>query len=122
MQASVETQAGRSAWETGSAPGPEQRGGDDGRPGPEVTDGFDAVEAPEVVAFRLKRPGTITDYGRMAPTSPDPGGTADTVQTPIPGRLADSRNRVTSAAAHADAVTWAASEVPGQAAVSDPAV
>ena len=110
---------------TGSAPEPEaeQRGGEDGRASSDVTGGFDAVEAPEVVAFRLKRPGPMADYGRMTPAAPaDPSGTADTVQTPIPGRLTDGRNRVTSAAAHADAVTWAASEVPGQAAVSDPAV
>ncbi|HMH90934.1 MAG TPA: hypothetical protein VK586_07590 [Streptosporangiaceae bacterium] len=84
---------------------------------------FDAIEAPEVVAFRLKLPVTVAEYGRMAPAaSADPSGTDDTVQTPAPGRLADGRNRVTSAAAHADAATWAASEVPGQAAVSDPAV
>ncbi|HEY3981063.1 MAG TPA: hypothetical protein VGM79_27550 [Streptosporangiaceae bacterium] len=107
--------------------GPEQRGEGD-RPGPEVTDVFDAIEAPEVVAFRLKRPAAMADYGRLAAPPPSPpaaadhSGTDDTVQTPAPGRLSDGRNRVTSAAAHADAATWAASEVPGQAAVSDPAV
>jgi hypothetical protein len=124
-------QAGQAGGETGGGSGPEQRGGEDDRPGPEVTDVFDAIEAPEapeVVAFRLKRPATVADYARMAPAaSADPSGTDDTVQTPAParpgaGRAAAGRDRVTSAAVHADAATWAASEVPGQAAVSDPAV
>jgi hypothetical protein len=126
--------------ETGARPGggpePERRGGEDDHPGPEATDVFDAIEgpeAPEVVAFRLKRPAAVTDYARLAPApSADPGGTDDTVQTPSPGRTAAgrtaagraaaSRDRVASAAVHADAATWAASEVPGQTAVADPAV
>jgi hypothetical protein len=95
--------------------------GEDDGPGPETTQVLDAVEPPEVVAFRLKRPLAASGYTLTAPPA-DQAGTADTVQTPVPGRSPGSRDRVASAAVHADAATWAASEVPGQAAVADPAV
>ena len=112
-----------------SAPGrPESPDGEGDRPGPDATEVFDAIgvpEPPEVMAFRMKRP--VVGYQLTAPVpSADQAGADDTVQTPAPGRPPAwppvSRGRVTSAAVHADAATWAASEVPGQAAVSDPAV
>lgn len=111
--------------EAGSSPGPGQPGGEDDRRGPEAAGAPEALgaEPPEVVAFRLKRPVTpADDHGRAAPaTSADPSGTEDTVQTPAPGRSLAGRDSATSTAAHADAASWAASEVPGHAAVSDTA-
>jgi hypothetical protein len=111
--------------EASSAPGlPEQPDGEGDRHGPEATEVFDAIEAPEppeVMAFRMKRP--VVGYQLTAPVPPDDqAGADDTVQTPAPGRSPATRDRVSSAAVHAEAATWAASEVPGQAAVSDPAV
>jgi hypothetical protein len=100
---------------------PAPAAGEDDGSGPEATQVLDAVEPPEVVAFRLKRPLAASGYTLTAPPA-DQAGTADTVQTPVPGRSPGSRDRVASAAVHADAATWAASEVPGQAAVADPAV
>jgi hypothetical protein len=102
-------------------PSPPPADGENDGPGPEATQVLDAVEPPEVMAFRLKRPLAASGYTLTAPPA-DQTGTADTVQTPLPGRPPGSRDRVASAAVHADAATWAASEVPGQAAVADPAV
>ena len=117
------------AREAGHSGGPGQPGdGEDDRRGPEAAGAPEpsAAESPEAAAFRLKRPGSRSDHGRAARAAPatpaDPSGTEDTVQTPAPGRSPGGRDRVTSTAAHADAATWAASEVPGHAAVSDPAV
>ena len=64
---------------------------------------------------RLKRPGG---------TSPDRGpAVADGAGRPQPpARPKDGRDRVSSAAAASDAAAWNASELPGQAAVTDTAV
>jgi hypothetical protein len=106
---------------TGSRAAPPTDGGPDARP---VGEADPAPDGPEVVAFRLKRPLTAAEHvPEVRGPGADPSGTDDTVQTPAPGRLPDtSRDRVTSAAAHADAATWVASEVPGQAAATDTAV
>ena len=70
----------------------------------------------------------MAGFAGIAPApSAAPSGTDDTGSAPAPGpsvtgRLAKGRESVTSAAAHDDEATWAASEVPGQAVGSDPAV
>jgi hypothetical protein len=106
------------------------------------------ASVPEVTAFRFRRPAAMTERARAVATPrADPAG-EDTVQTPAPvrplhldaGRRDDDRDhdrdgdhdrdldrdrdrdRIASAARHADAATWGASEVPGQAAVTDSAV
>jgi hypothetical protein len=99
---------------------PPRPGGADDRPAPEDAE---AAGVPEVAAFRYRRPADVA--GRPLPgavTPADPAGRDDTVQTPVPVRPPDGRDRVISAARHADAAAWSASEVPGQAAVTDPAL
>jgi hypothetical protein len=66
---------------------------------------------------RLKRQGPVSD---CAVSDCAPAAEQDQVQ--LAGRPQDSRDRLTSPAATADAAAWAASELPGQAAISDTAV
>jgi hypothetical protein len=106
--------------ETDAMPWPQRPDGAGDRPAPEDAQ---ATGAPGVTAFRFRRPAAMTERMQAAPvTSADPAGLDDTVQTPAPVRPLDDRDRVSSAARHADAATWSASEVPGQAAVTDPAI
>ena len=133
---------GEDSTESAWVPWPERPGDTPAvRPEPAVPE---ASGGPEVTAFRFRRPAAMTERARaVATAAADPAG-EDTVQTPAPvrplhldaGRRDDDRDhdrdgdhdrdrdrdRIASAARHADAATWGASEVPGQAAVTDSAV
>jgi hypothetical protein len=112
--------AGGAGPETTAMPWPQRPDGPGDRPAPEDAE---AAGAPGVAAFRFRRPVAMTERIRATSvTSADQAGLDDTVQTPVPVRPLDDRDRVSSAARHADAATWSASEVPGQAAVTDPAI
>jgi hypothetical protein len=69
---------------------------------------------------RFRRPGAGPD--RAAATADDQAETQAIARPQAGERPADNRDRVSSAAATADAAAWAASELPGQAAVTDTAV
>jgi hypothetical protein len=112
--------SGEDRAETARVAKPERPGGPAGRPAPPAPD---ASGVPGVTAFRFRRPVATAEHARAVPATPaDPAGLEDTVQTPVPVRPPDDRDRVASAARHAEAATWGASEVPGQAAVTDSAV
>jgi hypothetical protein len=69
---------------------------------------------------RLMRPGAGADHAPAPERAP--ASSVDEGQSPAAGRPQDGRDRVSSTTANADAATWAASELPGQAAVTDTAV
>ncbi len=73
---------------------------------------------PEVVAFRPKRTASAAGHAPAAAPADTPD-TADTVQTPAPGRVPDSHDRLPPAP-HGDTSPWAATE--GPAAITDTAV
>jgi hypothetical protein len=91
--------------------------------------------SPGIVAFRpraetspalsaLQRPTQGTDSDRAPAADLEQAGdqVGELGHAGAPGRPAGNRDRLSSAAANADAATWAASELPGQAAVTDTAV
>jgi len=126
--------AGGESPELAPVPWPDRPGDPAGRPAAAA----EVPGVPEVASFRFRRPVVMTERPAVPVAPADPAGLDDTVQTPVPVRPPGAarfdhegdrdhdadrdRDRLASAARHADAATWGASEVPGQAAVTDSAV
>ncbi len=126
-----------SAW----VPWPERPGDTPAaRPEPAIPE---ASGGPEVTAFRFRRPAAMTERARAVATAPlirlartrcrrrrrsgrctwmRAAAMTTGITTVTGSRPRPDRDRIASAARHADAATWGASEVPGQAAVTDSAV